>query len=154
MTARRPGPAGGFSLWPAPATAVSAVPAPARNGPVIGALIAVADDVGATPGQVALAWVTAKGVILALGPRPRTRAQLGENLGAATLALDDESLRRLDQGSAVPPRASDASAARRRSFMRAYQRFRRARVVRAHVRDHVVLRVEERLSADRARQPA
>ncbi|WP_437941756.1 aldo/keto reductase [Sorangium sp. So ce341] len=72
---------------------------PARHDPVLDALIAVADDLGASPGQVAIAWAAAKGVIPVLGPR--TRAQLDENLGAAALALDDATLRRLDEVSAV-----------------------------------------------------
>ncbi|WP_433926814.1 aldo/keto reductase [Sorangium cellulosum] len=73
---------------------------PARHGPVLDALLAVAEQVGATPGQVAIGWVAAKGVIPVVGPR--TRAQLDENLGAAALALDDEHLRRLDEVSAIP----------------------------------------------------
>ncbi|WP_437320901.1 aldo/keto reductase [Sorangium sp. So ce385] len=65
---------------------------PARHDPVLDALTAVADELGASPGQVAIAWAAAKGVIPVVGPR--TRAQLDENLGAAALALDDASLRR------------------------------------------------------------
>lgn len=59
-----------------------------------------ADGIGANPGQVAIAWVSAKGVLPILGPR--TRAQLDENLVAATLKLDNDHIRRLDEVSAVP----------------------------------------------------
>lgn len=72
----------------------------ARNAPVLDALIAVASEIGASPGQVAIAWVSAKGVLPVIGPR--TRAQLDENLGAAALTLDEAHLRRLDEVSAVP----------------------------------------------------
>ena len=73
---------------------------PSRNAPLIDALVAVADEIGANPGQVAIAWVRAKGVLPVIGPR--TRAQLDDNLAAATLRLGDEHLRRLDEISAVP----------------------------------------------------
>ncbi len=72
----------------------------AQNAPVLDALIAVADEIGCTPGQVAIAWVRAKGVLPVIGPR--TRAQLDDNLVAATLQLSDHQLRRLDSVSAVP----------------------------------------------------
>lgn len=72
----------------------------ARNAPVLDAVIGVAAEIGASPGQVAIAWVMAKGVLPVIGPR--TRAQLDDNLGAAALALDEAHLRRLDEVSAVP----------------------------------------------------
>ena len=53
---------------------------------VIDTLITVADERGVGPGQVAIAWVIAKGVLPIVGPR--TLAQLQENLAAATLELD------------------------------------------------------------------
>lgn len=72
----------------------------ARNAPVIDALIAVAEEIGENPGRVAIAWVSAKGVLPVIGPR--TRAQLDDNLAATSLKLSDDHIRRLDEVSAVP----------------------------------------------------
>ena len=66
---------------------------------VIDTLIAVADELGTGPGQVAIAWVIAKDVLPIVGPR--TPTQLQENLDAASLVLGAEHLRRLDGVSAV-----------------------------------------------------
>jgi len=66
---------------------------------IIDAAIAVADEVGASPGQVAIAWAMAKGVFPVVGPR--TPAQLRDNLVAAVLELDAGHVRRLDEVSAV-----------------------------------------------------
>jgi aryl-alcohol dehydrogenase-like predicted oxidoreductase len=73
---------------------------PENNAPVIDVLVAIADEVGATPGQVAIAWVSAKGVFPVIGPR--SRAQLDENLASTAVKLSDDHLRRLDEISAVP----------------------------------------------------
>ncbi|AUX42260.1 uncharacterized protein SOCE26_036900 [Sorangium cellulosum] len=51
-----------------------------------------AHEVGATPGQAAIAWVSAKGVVPVIGPR--TGAQLDDKLAAATLRLTGDQLRR------------------------------------------------------------
>ncbi|XXT14576.1 aldo/keto reductase [Sorangium sp. So ce429] len=67
---------------------------------MLDALLAVAHEIGATPGQVAIAWVSAQGVLPVIGPR--TRAQLDDNLAAAALRLTGDQLRRLDEVSAVP----------------------------------------------------
>lgn len=72
---------------------------PVRNAPVLDALTTLADELDANPGQVAIAWVKAKGVLPVIGPR--TRAQLDDNLAAATLKLSDNQLRRLDELTAV-----------------------------------------------------
>ncbi|QRN97704.1 aldo/keto reductase [Archangium violaceum] len=73
---------------------------PVRNAPVLDALTAIAGELDSNPGRVAIAWVKAKGVLPVIGPR--TRAQLDDNLAAATLQLSDEQLRRLDEITAVP----------------------------------------------------
>jgi ketosteroid isomerase-like protein len=73
---------------------------PEKNAPLIDVLTAIADQIGANAGQVAIAWVKAKGVLPIMGQR--TRAQLDENLVAATLKLSDDQIRRLDEVSAVP----------------------------------------------------
>lgn len=72
----------------------------ARIDPILDALFAIATELEATPGQVAIAWVQATGIIPVLGPR--TLAQLEDNLGAATLQLSAEQLERLDTLSAIP----------------------------------------------------
>lgn len=67
---------------------------------IIDALDVVAKEAGATPGQVAIAWVSAKGTIPIIGPR--TRAQLHDNLGAVNVKLTGDQVRRLDEVSAIP----------------------------------------------------
>lgn len=68
--------------------------------PVLDALFGVAEETGATPGQVAIAWVAARGALPVIGPR--TRAQLDDNLAAVSLQLTAEQIRRLNAVSAVP----------------------------------------------------
>jgi aryl-alcohol dehydrogenase-like predicted oxidoreductase len=64
------------------------------------ALRDIAGEIGATPAQVALAWVMAKGVTSTiLGAR--TPAQLEDNLGALEVALDAAQIARLDALSAI-----------------------------------------------------
>src|ERR1700726_4489931 len=69
------------------------------NDAVIAAVTAVADEVGAKPGQVAVAWVRAKGVLPIVGTR--TREQLEENLAAVTVTLSQAQIRRLDEATAI-----------------------------------------------------
>jgi aryl-alcohol dehydrogenase-like predicted oxidoreductase len=71
-----------------------------QRGRVLDALEAVAAEAGSNPGRVALAWVGARGVFPIIGPR--NRAQLDDNLAAASLRLAPEQLRRLDEASAIP----------------------------------------------------
>jgi aryl-alcohol dehydrogenase-like predicted oxidoreductase len=66
---------------------------------VLDELLAVAKEANVTPGQTAIAWVRAKGLITILGPR--TRAQLDDNLAALAVNLTEDQLRRLDEVSAV-----------------------------------------------------
>jgi len=72
----------------------------ANNDAVIDALIAVADEGKSAPGKVAIAWVSAKGVLPILGAR--TRAQLDENLAACDVRLSEDQIRRLDEASWTP----------------------------------------------------
>lgn len=72
----------------------------ARKTATLDAVLAVAQELDRPPGQVAIAWVLARGVLPILGPR--TPAQLADNLAAATLTLNAEQLQRLDVASAVP----------------------------------------------------
>jgi aryl-alcohol dehydrogenase-like predicted oxidoreductase len=68
---------------------------------ILDAVMAVAKDLSVTPGEVAIAWVAAKGSLPIIGPR--TLAQLEENLRAAELKLSPEQIARLDEVSAIPP---------------------------------------------------
>jgi aryl-alcohol dehydrogenase-like predicted oxidoreductase len=61
---------------------------------------AVAAEVGATPGQVALAWLLAKGGDIAPIPGTKRVARVEENAAADAVELTAEQLRRLDD---LPP---------------------------------------------------
>lgn len=65
--------------------------------------MAIAEEVGATPSQVAIAWVRSGegNIIPLLGAR--TEAQLAENLGALEVTLSDAQLGRLNEVSAIEP---------------------------------------------------
>jgi pyridoxine 4-dehydrogenase len=68
-------------------------------------LAAVAGRVGATPVQVALAWLLDLAPNILLIPGTRTRAHLAENLGAAGIRLDDEARAELVRRFPVAPAA-------------------------------------------------
>jgi aryl-alcohol dehydrogenase-like predicted oxidoreductase len=72
----------------------------ARKTAVVDTVLAVAEETGATPAQVAIAWVMTKGVLPIIGPR--TATQLADNLAAADLVLTEAQTARLDAASAVP----------------------------------------------------
>lgn len=74
---------------------------PARVEPVIDELIAIAEEVGATAGQVAVAWVSAKGVFPVVGVRAQSHIEA--HLGSLDVKLTDAHIQRLDAKSAVPP---------------------------------------------------
>jgi aryl-alcohol dehydrogenase-like predicted oxidoreductase len=63
----------------------------------------VAERLGATPAQVALAWILGKGDDLVPIPGTKRRRYLEENLGAADLELQAADMARLD--AALPPEA-------------------------------------------------
>ncbi|WP_030277636.1 aldo/keto reductase [Streptomyces sp. NRRL B-24484] len=65
---------------------------------------AVAAEIGATPAQVALAWLLAQGDFIAPIPGTRRVARVEENAGADALRLTDEQLTRLGN---LPPAAGD-----------------------------------------------
>jgi len=71
-----------------------------KTDPILDVLFAVASEIGANPGQTAIAWVKAKGVLPVIGPR--TLAQLEDNLAAVDVVLSDDQIRRLDAVSAIP----------------------------------------------------
>ena len=59
-------------------------------------VVAVAEEVGATPAQVAIAWVRAQPWHTVPIVGARSEAQLRENLGALDVELSSEQLERLD----------------------------------------------------------
>ena len=65
---------------------------------------AIATEIGAAPGQVALAWLLAQGDDIAPIPGTRRVARVEENTAADALHLTDEQFARL---SALPPAAGD-----------------------------------------------
>lgn len=67
------------------------------------ALGAVAERHGATPAQVALAWVLRSGSVLAI-PKTSRRARMAENAAALDLTLADADLAQLDEAFPAPSR--------------------------------------------------
>jgi aryl-alcohol dehydrogenase-like predicted oxidoreductase len=76
----------------------------AANLKLIAALKAVADRNGATPAQIAIAWVLARGQEVVAIPGAKKRKWLEENAAAADLALSAEDLSAL--GTAFAPGAA------------------------------------------------
>ncbi|MFW6003612.1 MAG: aldo/keto reductase [Halanaeroarchaeum sp.] len=74
----------------------------AENFDVHDELDAVAEEVGATPAQIALAWLMHRDGVTAPIVGARTVAQLEENLVAATIDLDEEHVRRLTEAKSGP----------------------------------------------------
>lgn len=71
-----------------------------RKTAALDAVLDIADKLGVSPAQVALAWSAARGVVPILGPR--TVDQLTDTLGAAGLTLSAEDIERLDRASRIP----------------------------------------------------
>jgi aryl-alcohol dehydrogenase-like predicted oxidoreductase len=71
-----------------------------RKSAVVDEVLAIAEETGRPPGQIAIAWVLAKGTLAIIGPR--TLQQLEDNLGAVAVALTPEQIHRLDAASAIP----------------------------------------------------
>jgi pyridoxine 4-dehydrogenase len=68
----------------------------AREG---GPVDRIARKLGATPGQVALAWLLRRSPVMLPIPGTSKVAHLEENVAAAALELDDEAMRELDEAS-------------------------------------------------------
>lgn len=66
----------------------------------VDALLNVAEEAGVSPGQVAIAWASARGVLPIIGPR--TLEQAADNLAAADLTLTGAQIERLENVSATP----------------------------------------------------
>jgi aryl-alcohol dehydrogenase-like predicted oxidoreductase len=71
---------------------------------VLETLVQVADQLGRTPAQVALHWVTHRPGVVATLVGARTVAQLEENLAALDVTLPAEHVQRLEQVSRPAPR--------------------------------------------------
>ncbi|EJL27101.1 aldo/keto reductase [Novosphingobium sp. AP12] len=73
-----------------------------RNLDIADEVAAVAQEIGASSAQVALAWTLANRAVASPVLGTRTPEQLADNLGALALTLDTEHLARLDAASSVP----------------------------------------------------
>lgn len=67
----------------------------AANRALVDALTAIADDAGATPAQIALAWLLAQRPFIVPIPGTKRIERLEENTAAADLDLSDEQLARI-----------------------------------------------------------
>jgi aryl-alcohol dehydrogenase-like predicted oxidoreductase len=82
-----------------------------KNLKLLGQFEALAKEKGATPAQLALAWLMAQGRDIIPIPSNKTRKHLDENLRAVEIKLSQEDLARLDAifpaGAAAGPRSRD-----------------------------------------------
>jgi aryl-alcohol dehydrogenase-like predicted oxidoreductase len=74
-----------------------------RNWTILDALERVSAEVGATPSQVALAWLIAKPTVTSVIFGARTVEQVDDNAKAAELKLTAEHMKTLDDASAFDP---------------------------------------------------
>jgi aryl-alcohol dehydrogenase-like predicted oxidoreductase len=88
-----------------------------RNLELVDEVRALADAKGATAGQVALAWLLAKGADVVPIPGTKRRTYLAENVGAVDVVLTEEELDRLEAvlpvGATAGERYPDMSTVRR-----------------------------------------
>ncbi|MDQ1704929.1 MAG: hypothetical protein QOF18_1295 [Frankiaceae bacterium] len=68
-----------------------------RNLDLVDKVNEIAAEKGATPGQLALAWLLARGDDIVPIPGTKRLRYLEENLGALDVRLDDDDLRRIDE---------------------------------------------------------
>jgi aryl-alcohol dehydrogenase-like predicted oxidoreductase len=80
----------------------------ARNRDRFAPLRGLADELGLTPAQLALAWLLHQDEHVVPIPGTRTPSHLDENLAAAEVTLDDATLRRIDE---LAPAGAAAGAA-------------------------------------------
>jgi aryl-alcohol dehydrogenase-like predicted oxidoreductase len=76
----------------------------ARNLALAASVEAMAREKGATPGQIALAWVLAQGQDIVPIPGTKQTARVDENIGALDVVLSADEVRRLS--AALPPGAA------------------------------------------------
>jgi aryl-alcohol dehydrogenase-like predicted oxidoreductase len=74
-----------------------------RNWATIDVVRQIANQIGATPSQVALSWVTNRPAVSSTIIGARMMKQLKVELAAAELQLDPEAISRLDRVSAPTP---------------------------------------------------
>lgn len=74
-----------------------------RTMDIVEKVVAIAREVGATPAQVALAWVRGRPGVASTIIGARTVEQLRDNLGALNVTLSAEQAAALDESSAVKP---------------------------------------------------
>lgn len=72
-----------------------------RNLRIAGEVVSVAERIGRSPAQVAIAWVRSRGPVIIPLIGARTASQLEDNLGALDVTLDAEHLERLDKASRI-----------------------------------------------------
>ncbi|MBB6347498.1 MAG: putative oxidoreductase, aryl-alcohol dehydrogenase like protein [Nonomuraea muscovyensis] len=97
---------GKFTGHPAPPagrTRVDPASLTARDHAVARTVREVADDLGATPAQVALAWTRTRSTAVHPIVGARDVAQLTDNLGATALTLPEEATRRLEAAAPFEP---------------------------------------------------
>ena len=75
-----------------------------RNQRLVDEVEAIAAEVGATPGQVALAWLLTKGKDIVPIPGTKRTSRVEENVGADDVELSSEQIDRLDK---LPPAAGE-----------------------------------------------
>ena len=75
-----------------------------RNQRLVDEVEAIAAEVGATPGQVALAWLLTKGDDIVPIPGTKRVSRVEENVGADDVELSPEQIERLDK---LPPAAGE-----------------------------------------------
>jgi aryl-alcohol dehydrogenase-like predicted oxidoreductase len=68
-----------------------------RNLDLVERVQEIAEEKGATPGQLALAWVLARGEDIVPIPGTTKREHLEENVGATEIELTDDELARLEE---------------------------------------------------------
>jgi len=81
-----------------------------RNLKLVERVTEIAEEQGATPGQLALAWVLAQGEEVVPIPGTKRLAYLEENVAAAQVELSDEDLRRIDEAAPAGAAAGDRYA--------------------------------------------
>jgi aryl-alcohol dehydrogenase-like predicted oxidoreductase len=74
-----------------------------KNLEVADVVVALAEEIGCTPAQLAVAWTLENPAVCSPVIGVRTLQQLEDNLGALDVTLTPEHLARLDAVSAVPP---------------------------------------------------
>lgn len=70
-----------------------------RKTSTVDSVLAIAQETGHSPGQIAIAWVMAKGMLPIIGPR--TQEQLADNLASVDVRLTPTQFELLDTASAI-----------------------------------------------------